>query len=152
MQIRSVIKEDLEDLKRVLDTTELFPAEMLEDMISDYFNNLDTQHIWFTVEMDGQAQALGYCAPEMMTEGTYNLYAIGVHKPLQGQGLGRKMMAYLEDALKSKGQRLLLVETSGLDEFALTREFYHKCGYTQEARIRDFYEEGDDKIVFWKKL
>jgi ribosomal protein S18 acetylase RimI-like enzyme len=152
MQIRSVVKEDLEDLKLVLDSSELFTRDMLEEMISDYLHKPDSAHIWFTIDIDGQAQAIGYCAPEMMTEWTYNLYAIGVHMPLQGQGIGRRMMTYVEKELKSKGQRLLLVETSGLDEYDLTREFYHKCGYTQEARIRDFYTEGEDKIVFWKKL
>lgn len=61
-------------------------------------------------------------------------------------------MGYLENQLRSIQQRILLVETSGLEEFALTGEFYHKCGYTKEARIRDFCKEGADKIVFWKRL
>jgi hypothetical protein len=46
----------------------------------------------------------------------------------------------------------LLVETSGSEDFAGTRAFYNSIGYTQEARIRDFYQGGDDKIVFRKDL
>ena len=79
-------------------------------------------------------------------------YAIGVQNDLQGKGVGKKMMTFIEDYLKSKGKRVLIVDTSSMPEFDLTREFYLKIGYTKEATIRDFWKEGDDKIVFWKKL
>ena len=87
-----------------------------------------------------------------MTEGTYNLYLIAVHKDFQGQGIGAEMMAYVEQMLIGMGVRILLVETSGLDEFDRTRAFYEKCDYHREAVIREFYDTGDDKVVFWKKL
>lgn len=45
---------------------------------------------------------------------------------------------------------MLLVET--LASFDRTRAFYSKCGYEEEARIRDFYAAGDDKVVFCKVL
>jgi RimJ/RimL family protein N-acetyltransferase len=47
---------------------------------------------------------------------------------------------------------MLLVETSGLPDFERTRTFYAKCGYEEEARIRDFYAVNDDKVVFRKVL
>ena len=62
------------------------------------------------------------------------------------------MLKYVERALMSRGQRVLLVETSGLPSFERTREFYRKNGYDQEARIREFYNAGEDKIVFRKAL
>jgi ribosomal protein S18 acetylase RimI-like enzyme len=61
-------------------------------------------------------------------------------------------MRHMENALRANGQRLLLVETSGLPIYERTRAFYAKCGYEEEARIRDFYTAGDDKIVFRKAL
>ncbi len=152
MKIRPIVQGDIPSLKVILDNTGLFPSEMLEDMISDYLANPDSTDIWFTVEVDGQPISIAYCAPERMTEGTYNLYAIAVHGNQQGRGVGAQMMEYIENLLRDQGQRILIVETSGLADYDLTREFYRKCQYTEEATIREFYAEGEDKVVFWKKL
>ncbi len=150
--IRNVQKKDLESLKAVIDSSELFPSEYLDGMIENYFENEDSDDIWLTVDGEKNPIAVAYCAPEQMTEGTYNLYLIAIHKSKQGQGIGAAIMEYVENLLREMNQRILIVETSGLPEFELTRKFYDKCNYTKEARIRDFYQEGDDKIVFWKKL
>lgn len=150
--IRKVLANDIIELKKVLDTIELFPSEMLEDMISDYLNNPESQDIWFTATENGHPVSVGYCSPEKLTEGTYNLYAIGVRSDIQSKGIGRKMMAYIEETLKRNGHRILIVETSGTDEYKSTRKFYENLNYTKEATIRDFWEEGDDKVIYWKKL
>ena len=150
--IRKVKKEDIESLKIVLDSSELFPSKILDDMIADYLNNPSSEDIWFTKVENGIPISIAYCAPERMTEGTYNLYAIAVHRNYQGNGIGKDMINYIENLLREKGSRILIVETSGLSEYDLTRAFYDKCDYQQEAVIRDFYQEGEDKVVFWKKL
>lgn len=150
--IRKVKKDDLQYLKDVLNSIELFPSEILEDMISDFFNNPETEEIWFTATENEMPISIGYCAPEKLTEGTYNLYAIGVRSDIQGKGIGRTMMKYLEEELKKKGHRILIVETSGTDDFELTRKFYENLDYSKEAVIRDFWKDGDDKVIYWKKL
>ena len=61
-------------------------------------------------------------------------------------------MAAAEQHLRSKGQRNLIVDTSGTDDFALTRRFYAQNGYEEEAPIRDFWAAGDDKVIFRKAL
>ena len=152
LQIRPSKGTDIAHLKIVLNTIELFPSEMLNEMIADYLTNPESQDIWFTAEADNTPIAFGYCAPEMLTEGTYNLYAIGVKSDLQGKGIGRQMMSYLETQLKEKGHRILIVETSGGPDLELTRKFYEDLNYTKEAVIRDFWSEGEDKVIYWKKL
>lgn len=150
--IRKVHKGDIPTLKTVIDSSELFPSALLDEMISDYFSNEASTDIWVTYEQDNVPVAIAYCAPERMTEGTYNLYLIAAHKDYQGKGIGAEMMEYIEQLLREQGQRILLVETSGLPEFERTRAFYDKCNYTREAVIRDFYQAGEDKVVFWKQL
>ena len=151
-EIRKVERADLPALKIVLDSSELFPSAMLDDMINDYLINEQSTDIWFTATDQGTPISIGYCAPERMTDGTYNLYAIAVSKDQQGKGIGKQMMTYIENELRDSGHRILIVETSGLPAFELTREFYVKCHYIQQAVIPEFYEAGDDKVVFWKKL
>ena len=87
-----------------------------------------------------------------MTEGTWNLLAIGVAPEHQGKGIGAAMMTYLENRLADQGEKVLLVETMGISAFERTRAFYRRNGYVEEARIREFYEAGADKVVFWKHL
>ena len=149
--IRPVTPEDLPALKAVIDSNKLFPSDMLDEMISDYFSNEDSKDYWFTYD-DGLPVAVGYCAPERMTEGTWNLYLIAVHPNRQRSGHGASMLHHIEQKLADRGERILLVETSGLESFEGTREFYCKCGYDREAQIREFYQAGEDKIIFRKSL
>ena len=151
-EIRNISKQDLEALKKVIDSSELFPSEMLDEMIAEYLSGSAAEEIWLTKEHDGVPITIVYCAPEKMTEGTSNLYLIAVQKEYQGKGIGAEMMTYVENLLRKKGHRILLVETSGLPEFELTRKFYDQLGYHREAVIREFYSEGEDKLIFWKKL
>jgi hypothetical protein len=91
-KIRAVSQTDLNELKNVVDLSGLFPPEYLDDMISGYFNNPDIEEIWFTYIDNEIPKAIGYCVPEKLTDGTYNLLAIGVTKAEQGKGIAKEMM------------------------------------------------------------
>ncbi len=150
--IRFVTSSDIDGLKKVLDSSGLFPSEYLDDMISDYLYTSDSQDIWLTYVEDNKHVAICYCVPEKLTDGTYNLLAIGVSQEYQRKGIASEMMKYIEQLLKLKDGRLLIVETSSDIAQSSARECYLKLGYNQEAVIRDFWKEGEDKVVFWKKL
>jgi len=152
IETRKATKQDIPGITQILNTIELFPPEMLKEMMEDYLNNPTSQDIWFTAIENGQPIGFGYCAPEKLTEGTYNLYALGVRSDVHGKGTGKHLMNFIENDLKQKGHRLLIIDTSSKEEFQKTRKFYEKLNYTKEAVIRDFWEEGDDKVTFCKKL
>ena len=153
--IRPARPDDKAALLALAGATGLFQAHELgelEAMLSAYFDGSpDSEHRWIVDDDDG-LQGAAYYAPEMMAEGTWNLYFIGVQPESQGQGRGAALLRHVEGDLRADGMRLLLVETSGADSFELTRRFYRQNGYEEEARIRDFYRAGDDKIVFRKAL
>ena len=80
------------------------------------------------------------------------MLALAVLPQLQGNGAGAALTRALEERLRQTGQRILLAETSGTDAFDGTRAFYTRLGYRAEARIRDYWGAGDDKVVFTKAL
>lgn len=114
------------------DASGLFQPNQLEEvsgMLADYFggDNSDSDHFWITDEDDNDGPVgVAYCAPEPMTDRTWNLQLIAVRPDRQGQGRGATLLHYVEETLTARGGRVLLVETSGMESFERTRAFYRK--------------------------
>ncbi len=150
--IRVLQPSDLNTIKSIIDDNEMFPSAYLDEMTQGYFDK-STDELWYVAENNIQEPiAVAYCAPEQMTENTWNLLLIAVFKKHQGEGIGAMLMQHLEKQLLEHQARLLLVETSGTADYEKTRAFYPKCGYTEVAVIPEYYDVDDDKVVFWKKL
>lgn len=149
--IKATSTDDIAGLQAVLDGTELFPSEMLPGMLAPSLAG-ETEAFWLTCLSDGEAVGLCYTVPEELADGTWNMLALAVRPDLQGKRLGAALVHAAEQHLKDKGQRILIVDTSGADDFALTRKFYAQNGYEEEARIRDFWADGDDKVIYRKAL
>jgi ribosomal protein S18 acetylase RimI-like enzyme len=153
--IRLTTPDDTNALLALAEATGLFEPNQIEElaqMLNQHFSDeTDSQDIWFS-DYDNELVGVAYVAPERMTEGTWNLYLIAIHPNHQKQGRRAMLLRYVEQMLAERGERALLVETSGTDDFEYVRAFYRNSGYEEEARIRDFYTNGVDKIVFRKLL
>ena len=108
---------------------------------------------YFLVEKEGDL-VLGYACygPRALTDRTYDLYWIAVNPQARRSGVGRKLLTATEEAVRALGGRLLIVETSGLPKYEATRAFYLATHYLLEATLKDFYSDGDDLVIFTKKL
>ena len=97
---------------------------------------------------------VGYACfgPTPSTEGTWDLYWLAVDPAAQGQGVGRTLVRAVEDTLRSRGARLVVVETSSRADYENTRAFYRRTGYAEAARVRDFYAPADDRIILTTRL
>jgi GNAT superfamily N-acetyltransferase len=128
-----------------------FEIESLKEVLDDYhaFSH-EHGHRSVTFEHHGQAIGFAYYAPAAMTDRTWYLYWIAVSKTIQAKGVGSKLLKHAEDDIRKLNGRLLLIETSSLPHYGLTRQFYVKHGYEQAAVLKDFYADGDDLVVFRK--
>lgn len=152
MNIRPLNAHDIPALQVVLNETGLFPAELLPELVGGFLSDQQSDDIWLTCEDSGRAIGFCYAAPEPLTEGTWNMRAIAVLPSRQQTGVGAALVKALEAKLIALGQRILIVDTSGAVAFDRTRQFYRNNHYVEEARIRDFWASGDDKVIFWKAL
>lgn len=111
-------------------------------------------HFLIAQEQTDGKKLLGFACygQRPLTEGTYDLYWIGVDGAQRGRGIGKTLLGEVEDRLRALGARLLIAETEGKPAFTPTRRFYLSAGYTLEARIRDFYRPDEDLVMFTKRL
>jgi ribosomal protein S18 acetylase RimI-like enzyme len=87
-----------------------------------------------------------------MTDRTWYLYWIAVTKRIQARGVGTRLLKRAEEDIHVGGGRILLIETSSLPHYDLTRRFYLKHGYHQAATIADYYADGDNMVIFSKRF
>ncbi len=153
--IRPASSHDAAAILALAVSSGLFPPEGTDEVAAVlngcFRGDFGPDHRWITDD-DGGLVGAAYYAPERITDGTWNLYMLAVRPDRQRQGRGAALVRYVERELAASGARLLLIETSGLGSFERTRAFYRSLGYDEEARVRDYYKAGEDKVIFRKLL
>lgn len=156
--IRNLIPDDRNKIEKILVDTGNFNDDEVKialELIDVYINNKEQKdYEIFTDEDDETKEVRGYVCigPRPLTEGTYDLYWIAVNPAIQSKGVGSGLVKYIEEHIKNKNGRLILIETSGKPGYEKERKFYEKNNYGLLYRIKDFYRPGDDLVVYGKYL
>jgi ribosomal protein S18 acetylase RimI-like enzyme len=154
MMIRATVPADTPVLLTLAEGTGVFKPleiEALQEVLDDYHELMHGHgHQAVTYLDKDQIIGFAYYAPASMTDHTWYLYWIAVSKQIQARGVGGALLKHAEEDIRKRRGRLLLIETSSLPHYDLTRRFYHKQGYEQTAVLRDYYADGDDMVVFRK--
>jgi ribosomal protein S18 acetylase RimI-like enzyme len=154
--IRPTLPADTPLLRELAEGTMVFkPLEIqaLQEVLHDYHAGSHALgHRSVSYEKDGKVAGFAYYAPAAMTDRTWYLYWIAVSKQIQARGIGATLLRHAEEDIRRQKGRLLLIETSSLPHYELTRRFYLKHGYEQACVLRDYYADGDDMVVFRKRL
>jgi ribosomal protein S18 acetylase RimI-like enzyme len=154
--IRPTVPADTPVLLQLTEATGVFKPleiEALREVLDDYHATDHAQgHRSAVAEHVGRVNGFAYWAPAAMADRTWYLYWIAVRKDTHGRGVGGALLAHVEDDIRRARGRILLIETSSLSHYDLTRRFYLKHGYEREATLRDYYADGDDMVIFRKRL
>jgi ribosomal protein S18 acetylase RimI-like enzyme len=154
--IRPTIPSDTATLVQMASDTGVFkPMEIqaLQEVLDDFHSQANKEgHQSVAYEQDGHLAGFAYFAPAAMTHRTWYLWWIVVNKQIQARGIGGHLLRHVEDTIARLQGRLLLIETSSLPNYDLTRRFYVKHGYKQAAVLHDFYADGDDMVVYSKRI
>ena len=154
--IRATVPSDTTELLALTQGTGVFKAheiQALEEVLADYFAaNHKHDHVAVTWEQDGQILGYAYYAPAAMTDRSWYLYWIAVRAHVQARGIGAKLLHHAEEDIRARKGRILFIETSSLPHYDKTRNFYLRQKYEVTGVLSDYYCDGDDMVVFRKKL
>ena len=159
MNIRPAKQKDRERIHEILLSTGRFNEEEVRcavELVDEWLTRPEKgDYIVHVVESTSTPETVtGYVCygPAPLTDGVYDLYWIAVDPRHQGQGYGQVLLRWVENEVKRKQGRMLLIETSSKDSYGPTLRFYERSGYEEISRIKDFYRIEDDKLVFCKRL
>jgi len=154
--IRPALPADTRELMALTADTGVFKpyeVDVLEEVLDEYHaGNVGPDHVAIVCEREGRIVGYAYYAPDVMTDRSWYLYWIAVARDIQARGIGSEIVRYMEDDVRKRRGRLMFIETSSLPHSELTRKFYLKVGYEIVARLPDFYSDGDDMVIFRKRL
>ena len=124
------------------------------ELVDTYLDNPDQKDYRIAVAEDSSSKVRGYACwgPVPLTKGTYDLYWIATHPNARGCGYGQALMNFVERNVSEDKGRLLVVETSAKESYEGTIEFYRRLGYEEASRMEDFYDVGDHRLIFVKRL
>jgi len=149
VSVRTATTSDAPEILRLVEESDIFDSGGIELVRSKL---TDMHASKWLVACDPDVVGVVYGDIEPVTDGTWNALMLLVQSDRRGGGIGRMLMGAFEESVMQEGARIVLVDTSGGEEFETARVLYTKLGFTQEARVRDYYADGHDKITFWKRL
>jgi len=155
--LREEVKEsDPESIRNIVMSTGFFneeeislAVELMEERLA---RGIASGYYYVFAEKDNRAVCFTCYGKIPCTKSSYDLYWIATHQDLRGTGIGKKLLYMTEDKIKELGGRSVYIETSSRKQYDPTRMFYLRCGYDEIARLTDFYDTNDDKVIYLKRL
>jgi GNAT superfamily N-acetyltransferase len=148
-----------EDIKRIMDmvvSTGFFydhEVEIAVELIAERLARGESTGYHFVfAEVDGVTAAYSCYGQIEMTKSCFDLYWLVTHNDYRGKGIGKKLLEATYIEAKKMGCTMIIAETSGREKYTPTQAFYVSAGYKLEATIRDYYDKGDDKLIYIKRL
>lgn len=157
IEIRKMTPDDRAAVSRILEQTDMFTAAELDvalELIDIYLTNKEQKDYIIYVATNERKEVVGYVCygPTPATDGTFDLYWIAVSPAMQQQGVGKALLYFTEQQVMLNNGRMIIIETSSQPKYKPTQDFYLRNHYQIEARIKDFYRVGDDRLIFVKRL
>lgn len=150
-------ESDIASVRGLIHAVGVFSPEEVRiagELIEERLHYDDTDYAFVFARSQQGKKLAGYaCFGEIpMTDNRYDLYWLAVTPSLQGQNVAAELLRRVEQRIRNSGGRILYVETSSREAYAPARRFYLKQGFEECANLPDFYQLGDNKVIYSKRL
>lgn len=155
LEIHSSKREERDAIGAITRSTGVFSQEELEtvfELFDGYTNNPASGYEFLSAAIGNQLAGFACFGPTALAEGAFDYYWLSTDAALQRRGVGRALCDAVEQEVRKRKGRMIVIWTSGTGEYLPATRLYDRLGYVREGRIRDFYKPGDDLLIFVKYL
>jgi GNAT superfamily N-acetyltransferase len=148
--------DDIKRIREIVVSTGFFydhEVEIAVELIEERLTKGESTGYHFVfAEVDDVTIAYSCFGPITMSKTSFDLYWIVTHGDFRGKGIGKKLLEETFKSARLMGCSIIIAETSGLEHYSPTRAFYDRNNFTLEARLKDFYAVGDDKLFYTQRI
>lgn len=159
MKIREMRERDLEAVLDVVESHDEEDAQAAQEYFEELFDlddeereEVGDQHF---VALDDAGEVIGVGGAMEDNEEGYGIWWLGwfyVHPDHQHQGVGAALLERSLAWAREHEGRKMYVDVSSLPEYENARRFYAKHGFSEEGRLKDYYDEGEDCLLLGRRI
>lgn len=147
---------DIQNIREITESTGFFRADEIDiavELVEERLSKGKSSGYEFLFAcQSGKPVAYSCYGLIPCTIKSYDLYWIAVHNNYRGTGIGSNLLKLTEEKIAGAGGSGIYAETSSRNQYESTRNFYEKNNYQIKAIFEDFYDDGDNKVVYVKYL
>ena len=151
-----VVPEDVRTVEYILRSTNFFRDDEITvacELVKERLTGGPASGYEFLLaETEGKTIAFTCFGLIPCTLISFDLYWIATLQEYRNQGIGKKLLAMTEDIIRTSGGHAIYVETSSKPAYESTRAFYFRNGYERATELKDYYDFGDNKLIFVKNF
>lgn len=155
-EIRPLRGGDLDEVLRIIRLHDADDAESARVSFENAELNGDVERNGHVVidggERDRVMGVSGWYVDDLEARGVWWLGWTYVNPYEQGNGYGSVLMEFVLAMMRQFGARKLFLSTSSLEKYREAIGFYERHGFEREGRLRDFYADGEDKLIFGRRI
>lgn len=152
---KDVSPEDVPLIRKMLEETHFFDEsedeidvaiELINDVLTKG-NNVENYRI---IIAEDSCEIVGYVcfARVPCTVSTFEIYWLCVDASRQREGIGHLLMdEVIREIGLLKGLKVVL-QTAGRSQYLSTQRFYISYGFIEEARLKNYFAEDDDCLIY----
>jgi len=156
MIVRSAAPSDRTAIADVLLHSGVFgrsDADCVDEMFAEsWLHPRPDAYRWLIAAEDGAVRGFACYGQESLTKHTWDLFWICLHADARGRGFGRMLIGEAVHQAAAAGGKVMVIYTSSSAAYAPARKLYTAAGFTPTSEVPDYYADGDNLLIFWRRL
>lgn len=154
MVIRPIRSDDAAAARSLLAgvLTGIAYAEAARDALDGALGGASDELHALVGESNGELTGLVVYGPVAGTVATARVHVVAVRGSERRRGVASRLCEAAVRKLHGQGARLIVVEMAEVPETLPARALLARCGWSEEARVADFFADGVHLLLFRREL